>query len=214
MPYHWQAWQDVLRQGINRPWSTTSGIRPRACATARSSRPALSRQPHAEHARTVDQSQRRTLPRTGIERGGIEPCCPAWPSGFNDLQAAGWKQADRFSAPRRKRRNHRCTCCTSTAPSGRDVSAADVQRGKPDPDIVSARRRSLERAVPQHCLVIEDAPAGIEGRAPGRHESDRGVELRIRSWKRMRRVNRCKTCVGDDRELDARCITTYDVHES
>ena len=41
------------------------------------------------------------------------------------------------------------------------LSGADVQRGKPDPDIflAAAQRLNME---PQSCLVIEDAPSGVE----------------------------------------------------
>ncbi|MEE2681028.1 MAG: HAD family phosphatase [Planctomycetota bacterium] len=41
------------------------------------------------------------------------------------------------------------------------VCGCDVERGKPEPDVFleAARRLGLE---PRHCLVVEDAPAGIE----------------------------------------------------
>jgi sugar-phosphatase len=41
------------------------------------------------------------------------------------------------------------------------VCAEDVMRGKPDPDVylTAAARLSV---TPQECVVIEDAPAGIE----------------------------------------------------
>ena len=41
------------------------------------------------------------------------------------------------------------------------ISGADVQRGKPDPDIFLAAAQRLN-VKPQHCLVIEDATTGIE----------------------------------------------------
>jgi beta-phosphoglucomutase len=41
------------------------------------------------------------------------------------------------------------------------ISGAEVQRGKPDPDIFLAAALRLN-VQPQHCLVIEDASAGIE----------------------------------------------------
>jgi mannitol-1-/sugar-/sorbitol-6-phosphatase len=47
------------------------------------------------------------------------------------------------------------------------VTADDVTRGKPDPEVflLAARRLGVE---PQRCIVIEDAPAGIAGaRAAG-----------------------------------------------
>ena len=47
------------------------------------------------------------------------------------------------------------------------VSARDVARGKPDPEGYVKARRLLAQAVgrelaPARCIVVEDAPAGIE----------------------------------------------------
>ena len=53
-----------------------------------------------------------------------------------------------------------------TAPST-IVTADDVARGKPHPDpfLLAARRLGVD---PRHCLVVEDAPSGLEGaRAAG-----------------------------------------------
>ena len=47
------------------------------------------------------------------------------------------------------------------------VTASDVTRGKPDPEpfVMAARRLGVD---PSRCLVVEDAPAGLEaGRAAG-----------------------------------------------
>ena len=47
------------------------------------------------------------------------------------------------------------------------ISGDDVERGKPDPEGYLAAARALGRA-PKDCIVIEDAPAGIEAaRAAG-----------------------------------------------
>ncbi len=47
------------------------------------------------------------------------------------------------------------------------VTAGDVKRGKPAPDVFLEVARRLE-ARPQQCVVFEDAPAGVEaGRAAG-----------------------------------------------
>ena len=47
------------------------------------------------------------------------------------------------------------------------VTAGDVQRGKPAPDVFLEVARRLE-ASPERCVVFEDAPAGVEaGRAAG-----------------------------------------------
>ena len=46
------------------------------------------------------------------------------------------------------------------------TSAEDVQRGKPDPQVflVAAARLGVP---PERCVVVEDAPAGIEGARRG-----------------------------------------------
>jgi sugar-phosphatase len=47
------------------------------------------------------------------------------------------------------------------------VSADDVTRGKPDPEGYLAAAAALD-AVPEHCVVVEDSPAGVAaGRSAG-----------------------------------------------
>ena len=41
------------------------------------------------------------------------------------------------------------------------ISAEDVVRGKPDPDVYLAAAARME-VIPSECIVVEDAPAGIE----------------------------------------------------
>ncbi|HBN07158.1 MAG TPA: hypothetical protein DD435_00425 [Cyanobacteria bacterium UBA8530] len=41
-------------------------------------------------------------------------------------------------------------------------SAQDVQRGKPDPETFLAAAKKVA-VFPSRCVVVEDAPAGIEG---------------------------------------------------
>ena len=41
------------------------------------------------------------------------------------------------------------------------VGAADVERGKPHPDVF-LKGAQLAGALPQHCIVFEDAPLGVE----------------------------------------------------
>jgi beta-phosphoglucomutase family hydrolase len=41
------------------------------------------------------------------------------------------------------------------------VGAADVPRGKPHPDVFLKAAESVQ-ALPQHCIVFEDAPLGVE----------------------------------------------------
>ncbi len=75
------------------------------------------------------------------------------------LSAQGWRQAIASAAPRRNVETILdvlgIAWCFDAL-----VSAEDVQRGKPDPQVflVAAERLAVP---PECCLVIEDAPAGI-----------------------------------------------------
>ena len=81
---------------------------------------------------------------------------------FERLHSAGWRQALASSAPRA----NIDAVFEALAALGQHlelvVSADEVGRGKPDPAIFleAARRLSLP---PERCIVVEDAPAGVEG---------------------------------------------------
>ena len=103
-----------------------------------------------------EQAYRRRLRAQGLE---LLPGALAW---LERLRGAGWRQALASSAPR----PNIDAVFESIAPLGRYldmvVSADEVGRGKPDPAIFleAARRLSLP---PGRCIVVEDAPAGLEG---------------------------------------------------
>ncbi len=77
------------------------------------------------------------------------------------LIAGGWRQAVASAAPRL---NVETILDTLDIADCFDaiVSAEDVQRGKPDPQVflLAAERVGVS---PARCIVLEDAPAGIEG---------------------------------------------------
>lgn len=86
------------------------------------------------------------------------PGVAAW---LERLAAEGWRQAIASSAPRANLE------AIVQALGLQDIFAAtgaaeDVQRGKPDPQIflVAAGRLGV---APHRCVVVEDAPAGVEG---------------------------------------------------
>ena len=94
-----------------------------------------------------------------IELQGIE-LLPGVADWIQRFQTAGWKQAMASSAPP----ENVATIAHVLHFNGTFealISGADVQRGKPDPDIFLAAAQRLN-VDPQHCLVIEDAAAGIE----------------------------------------------------
>jgi beta-phosphoglucomutase len=156
MPYHWQAWQDILRQ-IGRHvehgvWNQTGGMRNSEII------PLLFPDMSPEQAQYVDRAKEARY-RELIELQSIEllPGVAEWIQRF---QAAGWKQAVASSAPPENvaaiaHALHLNGTFTAL------ISGADVQRGKPEPDIFLAAAQRLS-VPPQCCLVIEDAASGIE----------------------------------------------------
>jgi HAD superfamily hydrolase (TIGR01509 family) len=93
------------------------------------------------------------------ERGiALLPGVERW---LSRLAAAGWRQAIASAAPRL---NVEAIMGALGIESffGAISSAEDVQRGKPDPQVflVAAERLGIP---PARCIVVEDAPAGIEG---------------------------------------------------
>jgi HAD superfamily hydrolase (TIGR01509 family) len=103
-----------------------------------------------------EQAYRRLLRERGLE---LLPGALFW---FERLRSAGWRQALASSAPL----PNIDAVFESLAALGRYldlvVSADEVGRGKPDPAVFleAARRLAL---LPGRCIVVEDAPAGIEG---------------------------------------------------
>lgn len=66
--------------------------------------------------------------------------------------------------------------------AGRIVSAAEVDRGKPAPDLflLAAERHGTQ---PEHCIVVEDSRSGVEAaRAAGMHAFGYAGGLTPRSW--------------------------------
>ena len=156
MPYHWQAWQDILRQ-VNRHveygvWNQTMGMRNREIIAL------LFPDMSLEQGQYVDRAKENRY-RELIERHGIEllPGVSEWIQRF---QAAGWKQAVASSAPPENVATI-AHVLHLNGTFGAMVSGTDVQRGKPDPDIFLAAAQRLH-VEPQICLVIEDATTGIE----------------------------------------------------
>ncbi len=101
-----------------------------------------------------EQAYRRLLREQGL---GAAPGAFDW---LARLHATGWKQALASSAPRPN-----IDAVFEALALGRlldaVVSADEVGRGKPDPAIFLEAARRLGLA-PARCVVVEDAPAGLE----------------------------------------------------
>jgi len=109
------------------------------------------------------------------ETRGLTPLAGAreW---LEALHAAGWKQAIASSAPRLNVETMlRVLHLTSLLDA--IVSAEDVTRGKPDPEVflTAAAKVGVPAA---RCVVVEDAPAGVEA---GRRAGMRTIGVNPRS---------------------------------
>ena len=156
IPYHLEAWQHVLRQ-INRSvehgvWNQTVGMRNSEII------PLLFPDMSPADMAYVDQAKEARY-RELIELQGIEllPGAAEWIQRFT---IAGWKQAVASSAPPENVAAIAHVLHLNGTFQAM-ICGADVQRGKPDPDIFLAAAQCLN-VRPQHCLVIEDAPSGVE----------------------------------------------------
>ncbi len=156
MPYHWHAWQDVLRR-INRHveydvWNQTGGMRNSEII------PLLFPDMTPAEVVALDQAKEARY-REIIETEDIDllPGVAQWIQRFH---AAGWKQAVASSAPPENVATI-AHVLHLNGDFGALISGTDVQRGKPEPDIFLAAAERLNVA-PHNCLVIEDAGSGVE----------------------------------------------------
>ena len=117
----------------------------------------------AEIARIAGAKERRYRER--VAAAGIEPL-PGVRAWLVALREDGWRMAVASSAPLE---NLDAVLAATALERAFDavISAEDVARGKPDPDVFL---RAAERAgaPPGRCVVVEDAPAGaLAGRRAG-----------------------------------------------
>ena len=156
--YHWLAWHDTLA-GEN--YTLT---RERFEATFGQRNDTILRTffgedfplSEIERISSIKEKRYRALVRThGIE---LLPGVHAWLARLKD---SGWQQAIASSAPR-ENIDTLLEALDATQFFDATVSAEDVQRGKPDPQIFQTAATRL-RVPPQGCIVVEDSPAGLEG---------------------------------------------------
>src|SRR5215468_11005322 len=95
-----------------------------------------------------------------IRRNGISPL-PGVAHWVRQLHQEGWPQAVASAAPRANI-DAVLEALSATHIFQGIVSAEDVHRGKPDPEVylTAASRVSVP---PERCIVVEDAVAGVEG---------------------------------------------------
>ena len=100
------------------------------------------------------------LYRDLVRRDGISPL-PGVASWLHRLHKDGWRQAIASAAPRANI-DAVLEALSATHIFQGIVSAEDVHRGKPDPEVflTAASRVSVS---PDRCIVVEDAVAGVQG---------------------------------------------------
>lgn len=156
--YHWLTWHDTLaaegypltRDQFNQSFGQRNDVVLRGYLGDGLSMGEMGRISAAKEKR-----YRELVSARGIE---LLPGAGRW---LARLQAEGWRQAIATSAPRLNVETI-LTRLDITACFDGIASAEDVERGKPDPQVFLAAAAKVE-AVPVRCIVVEDAPAGIEG---------------------------------------------------
>jgi HAD superfamily hydrolase (TIGR01509 family) len=100
------------------------------------------------------------LYRRRVRRNGISPL-PGVAAWLHRLHEEGWLQAIASAAPRANI-DAVLEALSATHLFQAVVSAEDVHRGKPDPEVYLSAAAGVG-VPPERCIVIEDALAGIEG---------------------------------------------------
>jgi beta-phosphoglucomutase len=154
---HWQAWRDTLEAaglGVTpEQFRETFGQRNDAILSQW-----LGAGVPADRRRTIGDAKEARY-RDLVAGGGLTPL-PGAGEWVRRLARAGWRQAVASSAPRRN--VEVVVAALGIAEHfGALVAAEDVTHGKPAPDVFLAAAGRLG-VPPARCVVVEDAPAGIE----------------------------------------------------
>ncbi len=156
--YHWLAWRDVMQQeGQPITYATfaeTFGQRNDTILRLYFGDDIS--QSDMQRIADAKESQYRHLVRTrGIH---LLPGVQRW---LDTLRNDGWLQAIASAAPKRNIETV-LEVLDIREYFGAIVASEDVQHGKPDPQVFLTAAERLGVA-PAHCIVVEDAPAGIAG---------------------------------------------------
>jgi len=161
--YHWLSWRDAMRaEGIELTYDrflASFGQRNDRILGAW-----LGEGADAARIRRIGD-WKETEYRRLAEARGLTPLAGAreW---VERLHRDGWKQAIASSAPRLNVETMLHVLKFDGLIDAM-VSADEVKKGKPDPDVFLAAAAAVS-VPPSHCVVVEDAPAGVEaGRRAG-----------------------------------------------
>lgn len=153
---HWQAWREQLAgEGMElrrEQFDASFGHRNDATLAAWFGS-AASREDLIRISDAKEERFRRLVRKRGVE---LLPGVEMW---LARLAAAGWRQALATSAPRLNV-DAILEVLGIAGTFATLVTAEDVARGKPDPEVFLTAARRLAAPV-YRCVVVEDAPAGI-----------------------------------------------------
>lgn len=155
--FHWRAWRDTMAAEAlpitHEQFLQTFGHRNDEILP-------LWLGPAATPARIQQiAAAKEALYRRLIHEEGLAPL-PGVAHWLERLHAEGWRQAIASSAPRKNVEVVLEVTCLADCFQAL-VSAEDVTIGKPDPQVFLTAASRLN-APPAHCIVVEDAPAGVE----------------------------------------------------
>lgn len=161
--YHWQAWRDTMaRQGIaisHEQFLASFGQRNDSIL-----RKWLGNEATPSTIQRIGNAK-EALYRENVRQYGIQPL-PGVADWLHRLHQQGWPQAIASAAPRANIETILEVLSVAYLFEA-IVSAEDVHKGKPDPEVYLLAAKRLGVA-PACCIVVEDAVAGIEGaRAAG-----------------------------------------------
>lgn len=154
--YHWLAWRDTMAdRGVpltRDQFLATFGLRNDAIVPQWI--------PGASPALTNEIAvAKEALYRRLVRQGGLDPL-PGVRHWTERLAHEGWRQAIASSAPRENIDAVLGVIGLASCFQAM-VSAEEVERGKPDPQVFLSAASRLGSA-PAECIVVEDAAAGIE----------------------------------------------------
>jgi beta-phosphoglucomutase family hydrolase len=153
---HWQAWRDTMsREGFpitHEQFLATFGERNDSIL-----REWLGESATPELIQRIGEAK-EAIYRKHVREQGISPL-PGALEWVSRLHRRGWRQAVASAAPRA---NIETILAVLRAGNCFDaiVSADDVHRGKPDPEVFLIAATKLDVA-PKNCIVVEDAEHGI-----------------------------------------------------
>ncbi len=156
--FHWISWRDTLanegiaitrEQFLSSFGQRNDSIIPRWLGAAST----------RERIETIGKAKEE-LYRHLVRRDGISPL-PGVANWIHRLHKEGWLQAIASAAPRANI-DTVLEALSATHIFQGIVSADDVHRGKPDPEVflIAASRVGVP---PDRCIVVEDAVAGVQG---------------------------------------------------